>query len=301
MQTRQSVLQAFEAYLLTQKCVSPNTASAYMQDMEQFAKIVASYNKTFSEVTHDDLHRFLAVLKEQQVSARSICRKLSTLKSFFGWAHTAFGWKNPTLTQVSPKVGKKLPNYLSEGEVQALFAVVNQDQSKFATRNRVIVYLLYVAGLRISELGQLQTSQIQKERKCLLVRGKGNKERLIPLPDIMMVLLEKYLTNDIALFIHKYGKTEFIFPVFYAGTIKHLTRQALWVIIKSIWRKTAIHRSISPHSLRHSLATHLLQHGADLRSLQLLLGHEQITTVQIYTHVETSHLRTLYDKYHPRA
>ena len=192
-----------------------------------------------------------------------------------------------------PKIEKRLPNYLSEQEIEILLQMADRDTSTLGKRNKVMLYLLYVTGLRITELTTLKTSAIQWDTGFLHVEGKGGKQRMIPLPQPMrsLELLKEYADKQ----------RDYLFPIRYAGTIRPITRQAFWGILKQLWKKTGIAKSISPHQLRHSLATHLLKRGADLRSLQLLLGHENLSTVQIYTHVETSHLRTIYNKKHPRS
>jgi integrase/recombinase XerD len=166
------------------------------------------------------------------------------------------------------------------------------------------MYLLYVSGMRISELVHMRVSDIQFDTGFLKITGKGEKERLIPVPEAMRQMLREYLETAHRDFMTKKGGTvhnDYLFPTWYAGTIKPITRQACWMILNSLWLKTGIQKTISPHQLRHSLATHMLKNGVDLRSLQQILGHENIGTVEIYTHVEVSHIREVYDKKHPRS
>ena len=184
--------------------------------------------------------------------------------------------------------------------MEQLLKAAEADSSSHAHRNKVMLYLLYVTGLRITELTTLTLSAIQWDTGFLHIAGKGGKQRMIPLPLPMKELLQGYV-QKLQHQMTAENKSDYLFPVRYACTIRPITRQAFWNILKKIWKKTGNAKSISPHQLRHSLATHLLKRGADLRSLQLLLGHENVSTVQIYTHVETSHLRMVYNKKHPRS
>ncbi len=297
----ESILNKFEAYLLTERRIAINTFHAYMNDIRQFVVFLNNQNSALSDTTFDHLKSFLAQLKKERLSAQSMSRKISSLKSFFAWAHDTFDWKNYTVDLTFPKLGKKLPNYLSESEIQELFMVADKDTSQMAQRNKVMLYLLYVSGLRITELTTLTCSSIHFDTGHLEVMGKGGKGRIIPLPQSVMSMLRNYLETNHKNFMKVHGKTDCLFPTLYSGILKPISRQAFWAILKELCKKTTINRTISPHTLRHSLATHLLKNGANLRSLQLLLGHENISTVQIYTHVEVSYLRKIYDKKHPRS
>ena len=164
-----------------------------------------------------------------------------------------------------------------------------------------MLYLLYVTGLRITELVSLIISNIHFDTGILEVHGKGGKGRVIPLPTPTLDMIRAYLESVHKKFIEAHGQTDYLFPTLYASAIKPITRQSFWQVLKDLCKKTTIQKAISPHTLRHSLATHLLKNGAHLRSLQMLLGHENISTVQIYTHVEVSYLRHVYDKKHPRS
>jgi integrase/recombinase XerD len=297
----ESVLNKFEAFLLTERRCALNTFHAYMQDLRQFIAFLTTQNKKLSETEVVLLKGYLSALKKTEHSARSVARKISSLKVFFKWAHAALEWPDYTHNLVFPKIEKKLPNYLTQEEIQELLKVAYEDVSDFGKRNLVMLYLLYTAGLRITELTTLQISSIDFDTGCLTVQGKGGKGRIVPLPQIMVALLKDYLSTFHKKFIETHGKADFLFPIIYAGKIRPISRQAFWGILKELCKKTTIQRPVSPHVLRHSLATHLLKNGAHLRSLQLLLGHENLSTVQIYTHVELSYLRSIYDKKHPRS
>jgi integrase/recombinase XerD len=286
-------VEQFFTYLLTQKCVAGNTFAAYKADMLQFLSFLEMHHLIGTELTIKELKLFLQSLKQASLSASSMSRKISTLKLFFTF--TAQQGLLPNLAQQLkfPKLEKRLPLYLSEAEIEMLLQSAQADGSTYAQRNKVMLYLLYVTGLRISELTGLKITAIAWDTGFLQVDGKGGKQRMVPLPMPMIALLKEYVSAA--------KPADFLFPIKYAGTVRPITRQAFWGILKQLCKKAGINRSISPHQLRHSLATHLLQRGADLRSLQMLLGHENLSTVQIYTHVETSHLRQVYDKKHPRS
>lgn len=301
----QSILTQFEAYLLTEKCVALHTFSAYKRDIGQFADFLVVHSIALENSTLDDLKLFLKQLKENDIGARSMARKISSLKVFFSWAYRRFGWKNHAAQLQFPKIEKRLPKYLSETEVERLLATAALDTTLLGKRNNVMVYLLYVTGLRVSELIGLSTSAISYEDGMLRVAGKGGKDRVVPLPEALFPLLREYIEGVRTKLIQgadaQEHTTDLLFPSMYAGKVRPTTRQTFWMVVRNICRKAGIERAVSPHQLRHSLATHLLKNGANLRSLQLLLGHEYLATVQIYTHVETGYLRTMYDKKHPRS
>ncbi len=296
-----AILAKFEAYLLAEKRVTANTYSAYKSDLEQFIRYLQGNNKTFNTITQKDLKEYLKKLNEQFLKARSRSRKLSAIKAFYVWAGDHLGLENITVDIAFPKLERRLPQYLSEQEVEKLIEVAHENGSQRGVRNRVMLSLLYVSGMRISELTTMKVSDLHLDTGCINVAGKGGKERIVPVPQGMVALLKNYIEKVHKKLINKRVKhIEYLFPVLYARKVKPITRQSFWIILKKICADAGI-KLISPHKLRHSLATHLLKKGANLRSLQLLLGHEAISTVQIYTHVETEHLRKVYDKKHPRA
>ena len=296
-----SILVDFQRYLLTIKCVAHNTYQAYMADLKQFDTFLLTKKINLERIQSSDLKEFLAHLKKQACSGRSMARKISSLKMFYKWAHEAHGLNDYAQNLMNPKIEKKLPRYLSETEVKELLNYAGQDSSDIGKRNALMLMLLYGGGLRITELINLKISRIDDQASTLIIQGKGNKERIVPIPLPLIQHIHTYLNSVHKKFMRKHGSTDYLFPVMYAGKIKPITRQAYWNCLKALAQKDSIKHTVSPHQQRHSLATHLLAKGADLRSLQMLLGHEDISTVQIYTHVETSHLRDVYDKKHPRA
>lgn len=295
----------FETYLLTEKRVSHNTFGAYKRDLEQFIAFTNRKKVTVKDLDSVHLKAFLHHLKKLRMSSRSMARKISTLKSFFTYLHHYAGWKNNLSNElITPKIEKRLPHFFTELEIEQLFKIAETDKTLAGKRNRVMLYLLYVSGMRISELCNLRMSDVHFDTGFIHVSGKGGKSRMVPLPQMMLDMLHDY-SNTIYKEVNKKSKTrsdgEYLFPIYYAGIIKPITRQSFWIILKKMWAKSGSDKSISPHKLRHSLATHMLKSGADLRSLQVLLGHENLATVQIYTHVETSYLRKVYNKKHPRS
>ncbi|MFI5332818.1 MAG: site-specific tyrosine recombinase/integron integrase [Candidatus Babeliales bacterium] len=288
-----SIVTKFEAYLLTERRVAKNTFQAYKQDLAQFILFLTNHTITIEQATVADVKRYLSYLKSNAISSRSMARKISALKLFFAYAHEHAGFVDITHDMQAPKLEKKLPTFLSEQEIAHLLQVADADTSEQGVRNKVMLYLLYVSGMRISELTGLRLSDVHADTGFITIRGKGGKERMVPVPQDMIDLLHTYMQTV--------RGSDHLFPVRYGGKIKAISRQACWHVLNGLWKQTGIARTISPHMLRHSLATHMLKNGADLRSLQLLLGHENISTVQIYTHVETTHLRTVYDTKHPRS
>lgn len=288
----------FEAYLLTEKRVADNTFEAYKKDIAQLCDFLD--DKQFAAISIDDLKQFLKKHHDQGLSARSLARKISTLKAFFRYLNNRFDIENIAKDLRFPRLEKKLPRYLTEQEIKDLFTQAEKDRSALGQRNKVMLYLMYVSGMRVSELVNLKTSSIQFDMGVIHVSGKGGKQRIVPVSHGMIKMLADYV-QQVHPHLVKNQKADFLFPVIYGKKVRCLTRQSFWSIIKKIWKKTGNQKDVSPHQLRHSLATHMLKNGADLRSLQMLLGHENVATVQIYTHVEKSHLRDVYDKKHPRS
>jgi len=300
-----SIITKFEAYLLTEKRVSENTFNAYKRDVHQFVDYLKTIHRIpFKKAAKKEVKAFLHHLNKEGLAARSLSRKISALKTLYTYLHTYHRWENLADELIFPKLEKRLPRYLQEDEVEKLFEVAERDTSEIGIRNKVMLYLMYVSGMRISEMVNLTVGQIQFDSNFITVSGKGGKGRMIPIPQPVMDLLKEYTETVLQVFLakgKKKRKGNFLFPVIYGGKLKPISRQAFWTILKGLWKKTGFSRSISPHQLRHSLATHMLKNGVDLRSLQLILGHENLATVQIYTHLETGYLRKVYDKKHPRS
>lgn len=296
----------FDTYLLTEKRVAQNSFSAYKSDLEQFLQFLTSIKVTLETCSKKHLTLFLKWLYDQGIGARSVARKISTLKLLFSFLHEKYELKNCAQDLILPHLEKKLPLYLTEDEITRLLEFVARDNSQRGIRNKTMLYLLYATGMRISELLSLTVDSIQFQTGFVNVVGKGRKERSVPIPVSVLALVQTYMNSSYKMLLESAGiekqKGEnYLFFSVQNKEIKPLRRQTFWGILKKLLKGAYISKDISPHSLRHSLATHLLHQGADLRSLQLLLGHEQIATVQIYTHLEKSELRKMYDKKHPRA
>ncbi len=296
-------LSQFESFLLAERRISKNSFTAYSKDILQLLDFLSDIHKSVEDCELADLKRFLKYLKRSDLKAKTIARKISSLKLFYQFLHDRYGLENIAKSLVFPKIEKILPSYLTESEITKLLKNANKDQSPKGIRNKVMLYLLYASGMRVSELINIRIDQIEFDTGFIKLEGKGGKERTVPLPKNILDLLLFYIENIRKKIIGKRGGDRFnyLFIGKYQNKIKPLTRQSLWIILKKMLIDAGITKNISPHSLRHSLATHLLKGGANIRSLQLLLGHEQITTVQIYTHLEKSHLREIYDRKHPRA
>lgn len=305
MMQRDEYIAQFQNYLLTERRVSQNTFAAYRQDVNQLIEFLDKERIGLSTVTPQNLKKFLKHLRDAGLTAKSISRKISSIKLFFEFAHNRFKLKNSAQGLVFPKVEKTLPNFLTEQEIQKLLSAANKDVTPKGIRNKVMLYLLYASGMRVSELVNMTTDQIHFDTGFIQLVGKGHKERVIPLPKNILEMLRQYLEvvykQLIPEKISNIGKKNYLFPAVYNNAIKPISRQLFWVTLKKILSLAAIFKNVSPHSLRHSLATHLLKNGADIRSLQMLLGHENLATVQIYTHLGTSQVRKVYDKKHPRA
>lgn len=280
-------IKKFEVYLLTEKRVALNTYKAYSNDCHQYAQFLENKNISLAESTEETLKDFLKFLYSQNLSAKSISRKIAALKLFFNYCAEFHGHENKAAFLIFPKTEFTLPVFCSEPEIKMLL------ESCRHYRTYIIILLLYNTGLRVSELCFVTLSDIDWHSGTIRVHGKGSKTRLIPIPLPITQELKKYSDT--------HTLTHYLFPIKYGKKIKPISRQTVGNDLKKAVNLAALNNNISPHTLRHSLATHLLKAGWDLRSLQLLLGHEQISTVQLYTHLEKSDLQRMYNAKHPRA
>ncbi|MFH1831598.1 MAG: tyrosine recombinase [bacterium] len=296
----------FHAHLLAEKRASKNTFMAYKSDIDQLMAFLQKKNLSIDECKKQHLLLFIKKLYEEKLKSKTVSRKISSIKLFFEYLQSYFALPNCAQGIIFPKCEKNLPSFLSEQEIERLLLAANRDTSLKGFRNKVMLYVLYATGMRVTELVSMTTDQICFDDSFIKLSGKGNKERIVPLPKNILDLLRTYL--DVVYLqlvpkdLHDIAKRKnYLFFACYSNDIKALSRQSFWMILKKILICAAIFKNISPHSLRHSLATHLLKNGADIRSLQMLLGHESLSTVQIYTHLENSELRKIYDDKHPRA
>ena len=271
-----------------------NTLASYRYDLTAFATWVK--DRGLSEVARQHVEEFLMVRTEAGYSARSNARMLSALKAFYAFVLTECD-QDPTDGVSHPQLGRPLPKSLSESEVERLIEAPDLD-TPLGLRDRTMIELIYATGLRVSELIELDVNGVNLRQGVVRVRGKGNKERLVPMGENAVHWIERYLSDARPALLRGHGSCGALF-VTYRGA--GLTRQAFWYAIKKYARLAGIERNVSPHTLRHSFATHLLNNGADLRVVQLLLGHSDLATTQIYTHLERLRLRDLHQEHHPRG
>ncbi len=302
-----ALLKDYQSYLRVEKGLRPLTCEAYLSDLRTFAEFIEGRNGVLLTAIEDDVAAFLQHLRTHGIDARSIARKLSCLRGFYKWLlldrriH-----HDPTVNIESPKAWKVLPKSLAEPEIaemleRAGMAASHPQAQATALRDRAILELLYAGGLRVSEVTTLATSDLALDLGRVLVRGKGDKERIIPLGRTAIEALEQYLREG-------RPHLERISTARKAGAYRPdrarlflslrgmpLTRQWVWQLVK------AADTSASPHMLRHSCATHMVEHGADLRSVQILLGHADISTTQVYTHLALNRLKAVHRTHHPRG
>lgn len=289
-------IDQFLAHLAVEKGCGANTVAAYGADLRALASQIEEKGLlSWGEVTREVILEHLAA-RGRDASERSVARRLAAIRSFFKFLElTGRMASNPASGVRFPKVMPPLPKVLSTGEVEAILG--SPDTTKPAgQRDRAMFELLYAAGLRVSELGGLELRQVHLDDGYLLVQGKGNKERLTPIGEYASEALRSYLEEGRAVLLGRKSSMR----VFLNQRGDPLTRQGIWKILKAHALKAGVARDLSPHVLRHSFATHLLENGADLRSLQVMLGHANISTTQIYTHVARARLKEIHRKHHPR-
>jgi integrase/recombinase XerD len=269
---------------------------AYRSDLEGFGRHLAARGLDASRLTRADLGRYLSEMRARGLGARSASRALSAVRGFYGFAALHLGFtRDPTADVASPKTGLSLPKALSESDVEALLASPD-DSEPLGLRDRAMLELLYASGLRVSEIVGLPLDAIDLEAGILRVRGKGGKERLVPFGKSASRWLRRYLEAARADLDRRRSPYLFLSA---RGTA--MTRQRFWQLIERYRRSANIRGRLTPHSLRHSFATHLLEGGADLRIVQELLGHASISTTQLYTHLTSERIRDIYSRAHPRA
>ncbi|NBV40731.1 tyrosine recombinase [bacterium] len=298
------IIHQFEHYLLVERMVATNTVESYTSDMEQFFNFISKKfpEKKLQDITPDDVKLYIEFLRKRvRLTASSASRKLSALKTFLGWAKKAHGAPDFMDGVAFPKLGKVLPNHLPEEDIELLLETATKDTTAVGMRNRMMLTLMYVCGVRVSELVEMTISHIQFNDHIIRILGKGSKERVVPMPLQIGQMLQQYIEQIHPLLCGAQKQTDYLFPVLYAGKPRSMTRQSFWLILKKIVAQSGIDAKVSPHVLRHSVATHLLKKGANLRLLQMILGHSQLETVQVYTHVDMRYLRIMYDQKHPRA
>ncbi|HEV3420786.1 MAG TPA: site-specific tyrosine recombinase XerD [Candidatus Acidoferrum sp.] len=295
-----ATIASFLTYVRVEKGLSANTVSAYRRDLVKFESYAKKKKLSLEGVTRDDLVDFLSSLFRQKLESRTVARHLVTLRNFFRFAQTQDLISiDPSLNLESPKIRRSLPGYLRLEEIERLLAQPD-DKTPIGLRDRAMLDVLYSTGLRVSELINLRVMDLDRAVGCIRCIGKGDKERIVPIGRKALALVDRYLrdarpklvpagkqVNSPTLFINRRGST--------------LSRVGVWKILSAYGRRAELRVSLTPHMLRHSFATHLLEGGADLRSVQLMLGHSDISTTQIYTHVVEERLKQIYKAHHPRA
>ncbi|HUJ40170.1 MAG TPA: site-specific tyrosine recombinase XerD [Candidatus Acidoferrales bacterium] len=287
----------FLRHLQVERGLSANTLTAYSLDLHKFAAFCATRKVAMASADRDTILEFLSGLYRRKLSSRSVARHLATLRVFFRFAVTeGLLEEEPTINLEAPRVWKGLPVFLSLSEVDKLLAMPDAS-TPLGLRDSAMLEVLYSTGLRVSELVGLRLSEVDLSMGCVRCIGKGNKERLVPLGRAALQTLRRYLANARPELLRGPG-SPLLFLNHHGGRI---SRVGFWKILKTYGRRAGLPPKLSPHKLRHSFATHLLERGADLRSVQAMLGHADISTTQIYTHVTQARLRQVYRAHHPRA
>lgn len=292
------VIRNYHSFLILEKALSDNTVEAYMGDVEKLSDYSTKKRLKLEKVRYKDLLKFMMELSEAGVSNATIVRIVSSVKSFYKYLlFDGVIKKDPSALLESPKLGKTLPDVLTVQEIDDIVAVVDLSKPE-GQRNVAIIETLYGCGLRVSELIALRVSDIYKKESLVRVVGKGNKERLVPIGKSTLKEINKYIKGARSNLNIKPGSEDY---VFLNRRGAQLTRVMIFTIIKNAVSETDIKKNVSPHTFRHSFATHLLENGASLRVIQEMLGHASITTTEVYAHLNSQMLRETVDKYHPRA
>lgn len=285
-------IDKFATYLLIDKNYSKNTIESYKRDLSLVEKFL---NKDPDSITSEDIRMYLKYLKNSNHDERSIARNISSLKTFYKFLIINNYVKNSPLEGIKTlKLAKKLPDILTVDEIDNLLDIKIEDN--YSARNKAMLELMYATGLRVSELVNLKTFDIDLTEDVIRVIGKGSKERIIPIGNVARRYLINYL-NIRSTFLKKEA-TDYLFLNNHG---KNMTRQGFFKVIKKILNEKGINKSTSPHTLRHSFATHMINNGADLRTIQQLLGHSDISTTQIYTHISNEQIRKNFELYHPHG
>ena len=291
------VVSDFEIWLRLEKGLMPNSIDAYLHDVAYLSDYATANSLIPEEITLTDLQNFLKELNSTDIAATTQCRMISGIRMFFKYLLIEDAiTENPAELLDVPKTTRKLPDVLTNNEIDKMLQTLDNSRPDEA-RNTVMIEVLYGCGLRVSELVDLTLSQLYLDEECLLITGKGNKQRWVPINSGAITVLRNYLTLIRTQIPVKAGHENYVF-LNRRGT--KLSRVYVFMVIKKAAEAAGIRKQVSPHSLRHSFATELVQNGADLRAVQEMLGHSSITTTEIYTHVSRSYLRATIANYHPR-
>lgn len=292
-----SALTRFLDAAWLQRGLADNTRMAYRSDLEQFAQWLLQRGQTLQQVRRDTLLEYLSWRLQAGYKARSTARFLSGARGFYQYLlEEGLIIENPTLQVDLPQIGRALPDTLSEADVEALLAAPDIEEV-LGLRDRCMLEVLYACGLRVTELVSLTLDQLNTRQGIIRVMGKGSKERLVPMGETALDWLARYLKEGRGALLST-ASTDILFP---SQRGQQMTRQTFWHRIKQHAKTAGITKPLSPHTLRHAFATHLLNHGADLRVVQMLLGHSDLSTTQIYTHVARARLQAIHSEHHPRG
>jgi integrase/recombinase XerD len=291
-------LREYSTYLRLERGLSPNSIKAYINDVHKLFQFLEPSGKLSVNTTHEDLVEFITWLNELGMLPNSQARIISGLKSYFGFLSLEeLVEHDPTTLLELPKTSRKLPDVLSTMEIEQLLLAIDLSKPE-GVRSKAIIEVLYGCGLRVSELITLRISAIHADAAYIMVEGKGSKQRVIPIGSVALKHLTIYLNEVRNKHDIKPGMEDFVFLNRFGST---LSRISVFTMIKSLADKACLRKSISPHTFRHSFATHLIEGGADLRAVQAMLGHVSITTTEIYTHLDREYLHSVIRSYHPRS
>jgi integrase/recombinase XerD len=288
----------FLSYLQLSEGLSNNTISAYQRDLKLYQAWLNNIAKqTITTIPPEGIESFMLYLQSEGRKEKSNARLLSTLKRFYQWgANNEYFDVDPTVLVKAPKLPQSIPKVITESQVEALLYSPDQ-YTPLGIRDRAILELMYASGLRVSEVVDLPFEQINLSAGLVQVTGKGSKERIVPIGEVAIEWIEKYINEARP----SLTKNKWVPSLFVSRIGRPMTRQTLWHRVKNLAFDAGIHTKLSPHTLRHAFATHLINHGADLRTVQLLLGHSDLSTTQIYTHVAKERLHQLHQQHHPRG
>ena len=292
-----ALIDQFLDWIWLESGLSAHTISAYRADLRQFSKWLETRKSTLAQSDREDILAYLSYRMEQGTQSRTVARFLSTMKRYYQFAiQQKWIEVNPVKDIVMPKTIRHLPKVISEEDVEKLLSAADT-KTNYGCRDRAMLEVLYATGLRVSELVNLTLSEINLQAGIVRVTGKGNKQRLVPMGEEAIQWVEKYIQQSRPQMLKK----KITDAVFLSSRGAAMTRQAFWQLIKKYAAQVEMKSDLSPHTLRHAFATHLLNHGADLRTTQMLLGHADLSTTQIYTHVANERLKSLHAKHHPRG
>ncbi|HET9804449.1 MAG TPA: site-specific tyrosine recombinase XerD [Candidatus Acidoferrum sp.] len=296
-----NAISSFLTHVKVEKGLSVNTYSAYKRDLAKFEEFAKKRKLELEKASRDDLVDFLASLYRQKLESKTVARHLVSLRNFFRYAQVQeLIAEDPALNLESPKIRKSLPGYLRLEEVERLLQQPDANTPQ-GMRDRAMLEVLYSTGLRVSELTGLKVSDLDAKVGCVRCIGKGDKERVVPVGRKALGIVDKYLRDSRPQLLRG-AKTAAVSPFLFVNRRGgKISRVGVWKILSNYGKRAGLRTALTPHMLRHSFATHLLERGADLRSVQLMLGHADISTTQIYTHVVEERLKQVYKAHHPRA